>query len=288
MVDFDAEAHMEVSDLLHGPLAEIAIPDAFTEPIATQAKAAVAGTKEPDRHRIYVDAYVDMCRLLEEYRFEVALAALLLVDYTVKLERGEVAKQKSQVLPMPVESEALLRRYFRTVPEPGHLFTDPYQEIAGHRILGRWFAGQLLDSAMFRGLAVCDRLTIMLWVRADLPSSKWQPAYRPKYLKSLRSRYAGRDGWDDFIALESNELFVFARDMRDGFTHHRRVPSNLHGDVAVVYAGEPVTAGQAVLSASDHLAMTLALYDAILRPFVAAAAKLIAAGPVLRAARRES
>ena len=109
---------------------------------------------------------LDLTRLLEEIRFEVALAGLLLLDYTHKLERGAAPKIDKPDLPMGIEAEALLRRLMREIPAPDELFRNPYAELSGRRILGRWFAGQLLDSVLYRTVASCDRLAILLWTRA--------------------------------------------------------------------------------------------------------------------------
>jgi hypothetical protein len=42
-----------------------------------------------DLHRTYLDALMDLHRLVEEYRFEALLALALLRDYVIERDRGE-------------------------------------------------------------------------------------------------------------------------------------------------------------------------------------------------------
>jgi len=151
------------------------------------------------------------------------------------------------------------------------LFADPYAGISGNRVLGDWFAAQLLDSALFRSVAVCDRLAILLWVRAgrEIPTTKrgreHHPAFTPRHLDVLVRDYGEQAEWASLRALADNELFTFTKELRDGFTHSRRLVSELHGEPIVAYAMEAPKRG---VDADEHRALALAFYDVILRPAI--------------------
>jgi hypothetical protein len=70
-------------------LAPIELADAYTQPLIERSEAGQALAPFPEHLRVYTDSYIELTRLLEEIRFEVALAALLLLDYTRKLNAGQ-------------------------------------------------------------------------------------------------------------------------------------------------------------------------------------------------------
>jgi len=109
--------------------------------------------------------------LVDEYRFHALLALGFLRDYRVKLERGEaepvdLGQDSGVLLPMPAETIVVMLNYAREPPGPDQLISNPHQQISGARTLSRWFGAQLIDGALFRGIAACDRLGILLHCRA--------------------------------------------------------------------------------------------------------------------------
>ena len=171
-------------------------------------------------------------------------------------------------------------RYMREPPSPGQLFTDPHAEITGLRILSRWLAAQLLDSAIFRAIAATDRLTVLLQARAGEPFTVTRggafryPTFTPDDLRRLNRMYETRSEWTNLRALATNPLLVFMRQARHEFTHGHRLPFELHGERfrASVKSVEDV----AGIDAQDHVALVLAMYDAILRPAVELTERLLA------------
>ena len=233
--------------------------------------------------RIYAEALVELHRLLEEIRFEGALAILLLVDYRMKRDRGEVPTIEASPFSIPVEAAALLVGYMRHPPDPGGLFHDLHSVIAGNRILSRWLAAQLLDSALYRAIAAGDRLVVLLQARAGVPFERKKkgafryPTFTPEDLRPLNSFYRGRPEWSELRTLATNPLFQFIRDARHSFTHGRRLPSELHGERFVSYASD--SGDVAGIDAGDHVALVLAVFDAVLRPAVQLTDGLVASSP---------
>ena len=228
-----------------------------------------------------MNAYIDFFRLVEEIRFETGLAYLLLEDYDRKAARGDApARRKSELpFPLPAESIALLLKFYREAPSPADLFTDPYSEMTGSRLLGDWFAGQVLDSVLVREVAACDRLATMLWTRVEQPirtskaGREFFPTFRRETLKELAPHYEQAPAWPDLLELTSHKLFAFAKDLRDDFTHARRVASALHGEqFTTFFRDDTVSVG---VDANEHLAIALALYGEILRPAVRLTGELL-------------
>ncbi len=279
--EFDREAAGRIRDLYASFLASVEIPDSLLDPIRERFYEPEGGIGAAS-FRPYVDSYIDLYRLLEEIRFELALAALLLDDYSRKLARGEAPPRHESELPMPLpaESIALLLRFMREPPNPAELFTQPYSELAGHRILSDWFAGQLLDSVLVRAVAACDRLATLLWTRVEEPirttkaGKSHYPAFRREALKELAPHYREAEAWPDLLELTDHELFAYAKDLRDDFTHARRVPSLLHGEQFTVFAqdGEGIEG----LDAEDHLAIGVAFYNEVIRAAIRLTGELLA------------
>jgi hypothetical protein len=281
--ELDAEAIRDATDLYWGELRQIDFHDGysawFTERF--ESRATLSEESMPALVRAYVDAQTDLHRLLEEVRFEAAFACLLLRDYREKRERGEAPRPEPSPLPfglLDAETSAVLSRYMREPPSPADFLRSPHEEIAGHRILSRWFAGQLLDSALVREVAESDRLATLLWTRAGLPlrvtkkAREHNPAFTPKELRELNACYQHRPEWSQLRALAANKLFTFAKGLRDDWTHGRRLISELHGEEYRSYGNEPGVVG---VSAADHLAIVLAIYDTVLRPAVKLTGELL-------------
>jgi hypothetical protein len=91
-VQLDPEALAESTRVYFEDLRPLALGDEFTAflmEIALDYRALEAASPE---YRAYAEAYIDLHRLIEEIRFEAALAVLLLVEYRAKRDRGEAPR----------------------------------------------------------------------------------------------------------------------------------------------------------------------------------------------------
>jgi hypothetical protein len=283
----DVDVSASVHDLYWNELAPITVSDGFTAWFTErfESRAPLEERRMPHLVRAFVDAQTDLHRLLEEIRFEAAFAYLLIADYRAKRKRGEAPALEPSPLPAGVldaEVAAVMSRYMREPPSPDEFLRDPYVEFSGHRIVSDWFAGQLLDSALVREVAASDRLATLLWTRAGLPlhvtrrGRERRPTFTPDDLSALNGAYGDRPEWRELRDLATNPLFAFAKGLRDDFTHARRLVSELHGEEYRSYGDEPGVAG---VDAGDHLAIVLAIYDAVLRPAVRLTGELLARRP---------
>lgn len=272
--DFAPEALAAHAQLFHGHLSEITT-EGLTAPLGVPLRFGL-----PHEFRdALADAVVDLGDLIDEIRFSGAMAELFIADYE---KRGPLPTETDEehkrlrALGMPIDALALLRAYFAPLPEPVTLFFEPHRQLAGERFLSLWFAGQLIDSALFRLVAALDRLASMLWAGARLPlaDSKGRPrhpAFRSRDLKALASSYPDRE-MEVLLGLTKHELFGLLMNVRNEFAHSRRVLSELHGHYRIGYRVGPTAEGERIVQALDrqtHLAILLAAYNEILRPAVA-------------------
>jgi hypothetical protein len=264
--------------------------DGFSDAVFGEANDSRQLIADPDLHRTYLDALMDLHRLVDEYRFEALLALTILRDYVIKRDRGDAPTVKNpgnpvDSMPWPAEVIVVTQRYAISPPNAARLFEDPHQEIAGGRILSRWFAAQLIDSALYRGIAACDRLAILLRCRAGLPvaltkrNERRQPSFSRGAMKQLEPSYAEYGAWPALRDLAGGQLLEFMRQERNGFTHERRRPSELHGERAMVYGstrdGPQDLVG--VMNAQTHYALAPAFYNEVLVPAIEGSGDVIVA-----------
>lgn len=237
-----------------------------------------------EQREIYADVLYDLGQLLDEVRFEVALAAMLLVEWRVARDAGHVEAlyEAPAGVTMSVEIMAALLPFTLPPPPPSKLFRDPHAVMSGRRHLSRWVGAQLLDSAALRSLSVLDRLTTLLHLRAGIPirarrDGTWEyPGFSPAAVRALEPHCAHKQEWPQFAALLHDDYYRLVKKFRDVAVHQRRWPSELHGEADASYwdAGLPPGADDvperrvAGLSAQDHLALLLATWEQVLSPAV--------------------
>src|SRR6267143_1528231 len=86
---FDQQALRVMHKILNEELAVVDLPEAFATPLSSWATEALHDDETPQHRRVYIDAYLDLFRLLEEMRFQTALALLLMLDHGAKIQSGE-------------------------------------------------------------------------------------------------------------------------------------------------------------------------------------------------------
>ncbi len=225
-----------------------------------------------DNLDLYTDALFDLSQLAEEFRFLAAAGAL----YSLGLQEQIAAAIPDQTAPgvgiaVPAVVRALLAGYMRPVPAPSALLHDPGQSIAGHRVLGGWWAAQLFDSALIRGMSALDRFAVLLFCADQQPITPNKhgdlvlPAFRKSWLQRV-TRWEKYPEWSKLLEMLDHPVFALVKRYRDGFVHQRRTPMQLHGEHATTTfpsASQTITKG---ISAELHLAMVLGFYGLVLRP----------------------
>lgn len=168
---------------------------------------------------------------------------MLLVDFRVHRDMGEVevADEPNNNIDMPMQILAVLTSYAAPPPSPTALLRSLHQPIPGQRYLSRWLAAQLLDGAILRALSCMDRVVTMLHLRAGLVVEKRRdgtlhlPSFTRQGLRLLRPVYEKHSAWSEFTAILDNPIYELIKRFRDGMVHHRRWPSELHGESRVSY-----------------------------------------------------
>jgi hypothetical protein len=247
----------------------------------------------PDRElrEVYSDALFDLSRLLEEIRFEISWASLLLTDWLIRDARGEVERLPQDRMQTPFSAELLaaLAPYALTPPSPTTLLTNPHQAIGGLRHLSRWAGAQLLDSALLREVSALDRVATMLHLRAThtIPrardGSMRLPGFTAGGLAGTKKLWGQREAWGPLYELLEDPLYDVVRRYRNGNVHSRRWPAELHGESQLAYwdAGRGPTTEMVHerhedgLPAQHHQALLLATWDHILKPAIAHGGSLL-------------
>ncbi|MGH9242981.1 MAG: hypothetical protein ACRD29_01420 [Acidimicrobiales bacterium] len=248
--EFDERAIRESREILESHLAAPNL-EGLEGPLLVGGNALDAPSSE---HRLaYSDALIDLRHLIDEVRFEVAMACLIIWDFRFKLERGEVAENdpladaRQQLgisdVPFPAAVLDFLAVYGDQPPPPDEFFSDPHQHF-GTRVLSTWLAGQLLDASMFRSVAVLDRVMTLLWCRAGLPlrtrrGRERLPSFTPATLNDpgIQTFY-DHAALQELAAVQAHELFGITRLLRNGFTHGRRGHFETAGERLTSYETE--------------------------------------------------
>lgn len=257
------------------------LPTLDLEPLASWLTTALGrSTGDSEQREVYADALFDLQRLGEEFRFGTSVGAIYLLGLQEEIKATkESASEVAGGVAVPTAALALLSPYMRPNPSPERLITHPEQTIGGQRVLGGWWAAQLLDSAVIRGLACLDRLVILLHCAAGAPLRRERqtrelrlPAFRKTYLEALAHAFDGRE-WEELRRLLDHPIFKLVKRYRDGFVHQRRLSMELHGEYP---DATDLAAGRTrVLSPDNHLALVLAFYDLVLAPSCVLAGVLV-------------
>jgi hypothetical protein len=227
---------------------------------------------------IYDEALVDLIRLLEEVRFGASVGAMYAHAARDELRpRRQSHQEWPNSIGLSPKVRALLGPDIQNTHAPDQLIFDPSVAMAGDRFLGAWWAGQLIDSAVVRGISALDRVAILLSCVARRIDSRRMPAFRSNELRRLSEVFDSDEEWAVLSALTENEVFQFVKQARDGHVHRRRLPAELHGDFVTSgrdAAGYPLsTVG---LDPGLHLAVVTALFQDVIVPAIDAAGALIA------------
>jgi hypothetical protein len=249
--------------------------DPLTDWYGRQLREAAA---DPDPALdLFAGALYDLSLLTEEIRYHIGVGALYLLGLQAEIESAQPTGEFAH-MGFPVSALALLAPYVLPTPPPSALLTAPGLDIAGHRVLGGWWAGQVIDSALIRCMSAMDRLAVLLFTatgRVPPPNRAGEvkmPAYRKSWLDEIDA-WAAKPEWKELRDLLDHPVFQFIKGYRDGFIHDRRSPSRLNGNHLV--AASVGAAGTAGIPADLHLAMARGFLETVLRPATSSVGALL-------------
>lgn len=283
------QAIMTADEVYHQRLGVISIVE-YGDGILT-APGEEPRVADREGREIYADSLFDLHRLLEEIRFEIAFATMLTSDYRARhpLEDSSQPAPVVNNMSLSIELLAALAPYAAQPPSPSRLTSALHSDISGNRQLSRWLAAQLLDSAILRCMSNLDRVATMLHIRGGLALEKRAdgsprlPSFDITELKKMRQAYGTHPAWPCLREIATHELYKFIKRYRNGTVHHRRWPSELHGEAQLSYwdAGAPTTEESPPerrydgLSAVNHIGLTLATWNELVKPAVEAGGRLM-------------
>lgn len=119
---------------------------------------------------------------------------------------------------------ALLLREFIVDPTTV-LYEDLTTPRRGAQVAG-WILHMMVDSAVYRGIAVLDRMAHILWCAAGLPSGRVY--FRPKNMRRIAESLKSEET-SALADIAEQEITDFVLKYRDGLTHDLKVYSRLAG-----------------------------------------------------------
>jgi hypothetical protein len=264
--ELGVEGRRRAEELLHGHLANIDLDGLWFPLPETTAEEVTSATRD-----VHAAVLADLYALVEEMRFEIAFGSMIMADFDAAVASGTArpnepdASNPISQLGMLIEHLAILSHYGAPTPSPVRLFEEPYEHMAGHRVLSTWVAAQLFDSAWYRGISALDRLATLLWTRTEpqIQPNQQYPSFTPSRMRDLRREYETFPAWAELLGVCSDPLLATIRRLRDQFTHRVRMASKLHGAHRTAYlSGRQIEEGE---DSDIHESIAVALYDRFLR-----------------------
>lgn len=189
---------------------------------------------------------VDIDDLISQVRWHLGQALLLMDQY------GELLKEDN--------NEESLERLIRQVGAPTSvlLLLRGYIHQADRVLYGKadeprrggtaagWLFHMMIDSAIYRTIAVLDRIAHILWYAAELPRQNQGGReiyvyFRSKRMQAVDASIQSPES-GEIVKIASSPLFEFITQYRDGLTHEAKAYSSIAGTIpADVWKGSDGT-----------------------------------------------
>lgn len=247
----------------------------------------------PIEQNVFADSLIELGLLAEEIRFAVGVAVMLLTDFAESCPDEVASLLEPPAYPhdvaMPAVARALLSPYTGQALPPSALTDRLHQRMGPDRYLSRSFAGQLLDGALVKSVTCADLLATLVHLAARVPLPRRDarghlrlPALSAGFIAQVGPAFQGQGAWSGLEEAAKSDLLTWARGIRNGQVHQRRWPSILHGERKVAYAwddpgGQYRSVDYTGLTAQQHVALLLALWNDVLAPAAEAASLLVGA-----------
>lgn len=227
--------------------------------------------------QIYQDSLSEIVNLIDEARFLSAISWAYLQDMS---EDFKVFADSQPPISITGLVGALLAPHVNHDNPPSILFDNPSSKISRNRLIGTWFAGNLLDSAIIRQLAVIDRVLAILYVSVGIQISTFQETGEPIYptlsanaLAKLKQNISEEDS-ASLAEIFGSQEFANLKDFRNRFLHRHRIETQLHGDFFYKIAKHEPKLFRG-LPSEEHVAYSFYAHKLVTIPFVNIARKYL-------------
>lgn len=204
--------------------------ETFSEFAGKLASNEIALTS--DLRNTYFESLDNLILLMEESVFMTAIGWAYLIDMREILE-----SHANNQPPIAIDGlvGGLLAGYVNYQTLPSRLFSNPEYKMAKNRIVGPWFAGNLIDSAIIRQFSALDRLISIMFIALDIDFGKNKntgevkfPSFSSPSLEKIYNKLSEAEKKILVSIVEDNEVFN-AKEYRDRLIHRRRVDNQLSG-----------------------------------------------------------
>ena len=220
--------------------------------------------------QIFQDSLSEIVNLIDEARFLSAIAWAYLQDMSEEFKAFAELQPPISVTGLV---GALLAPHINHDNPPSILFDNPSSQISRNRLIGTWFAGNLLDSAIIRHLAVIDRVLAIFYVSVGIPippfSETDEPMYPTMNVKTLVKLKPYISQEDNALLAEifASQEFANLKDFRNRFLHRHRIETQLHGDFFYKIARQEPQLFRG-LPSEEHMAYSFYAHKLVTIPFV--------------------
>lgn len=180
-------------------------------------------TEESAKIRRFI---LDIDELISEVRWHLGQALLLMENQPHILHIGEdddeIAKDGL------LTSVQLLLRGF--IKRPDRIFYEKLNESRRGGTVAGWIFHMMIDSSIYRSIAILDRVAHVLWYAAELPSERIY--FRSKKVEKIDSSLKLPES-RKLVEIANGKIFNFLIDYRDSLTHNMKAYSRISGSLPI-------------------------------------------------------
>ena len=166
---------------------------------------------------------VDVDDLFSQIRWHIGQDLQLLVEYPDLITDTPKRTNPFEFTGIPIEVPLLLRKYVLDARKV--LFSDFRARRRGVPVAG-WVFHMMIDGAIFRSVALLDRLARISFLVAPLPQTRIY--FRSGQMATLAARFPCPET-SQLAKIASGDVLSLLIDYRDGFTHTRMALSYVSG-----------------------------------------------------------
>lgn len=190
--------------------------------------AGLPSTEEGSRIRLLV---LDIDDLIAQTRWHLGQGLLLMETQPHIFDNPkDLSDQMLYEYGMPANAMLLLRGYIRRADQV--IYSDLSEPRRGGTVAG-WIFHMMIDSAIYRTIAVLDRLARILWYAAKLPSQHKSGSSVKVYFRSGKIRQIHQVIRNDhslkLLKIAEGPLLEYVISYRDGLAHDIKVYSQIAG-----------------------------------------------------------
>lgn len=169
---------------------------------------------------------LDIDEIISEVRWHLGQALFLMKTqpHVLNISNDEDEFSKNGLL---TSVQLLLRGFLR---QPDRIFYEKLDESRRGGTVGGWIFHMMIDSSIYRSIAILDRIAHVLWYAAELPAEKiyFRSRKIEKINKSLKLPESQK-----LVEIANSKILNSLIDYRDSLTHNMKAYSRISGSLPI-------------------------------------------------------